>query len=119
MPTSRNPTPSSTDFNVAHLHRRSCLHPKISSSIRLNGFLHVPSIDHLPSTIHFEGGAHRLSPCLLPLAAFDIHPTGGLLVFEVVVDFIFMFDVGLSFRTTVVDPSTKETVTDVRKISAR
>lgn len=34
-------------------------------------------------------------------------------------DFIFLADVCLNFRTTVMDPATKETITDVKEISIR
>ncbi|CAN0099668.1 unnamed protein product [Ectocarpus sp. 12 AP-2014] len=50
---------------------------------------------------------------------FDIPSRGALLVIEVLVDFAFIFHIGLIFRTTVMDPETKETITDVREISAR
>ncbi|CAM9669824.1 unnamed protein product [Ectocarpus fasciculatus] len=50
---------------------------------------------------------------------FDITSQGALLVIEVLVDFAFIFHIGLIFRTTVMDAETKETITDVREISAR
>ncbi|CAM9952116.1 unnamed protein product, partial [Ectocarpus sp. 12 AP-2014] len=50
---------------------------------------------------------------------FDIPSRGALLVIEVLVDFAFIFHIGLTFRTTVMDTETKETITDVREISAR
>ncbi|CAM9816253.1 unnamed protein product [Ectocarpus sp. 8 AP-2014] len=51
---------------------------------------------------------------------FDILTSrGALLVIEVLVDFAFIFHIGLTFRTTVMDTETKETITDVREISAR
>ncbi|CBN74810.1 conserved unknown protein [Ectocarpus siliculosus] len=50
---------------------------------------------------------------------FDITSRGALLVIEVLVDFSFIFHIGLTFRTTVMDTETKETITDVREISAR
>ncbi|CAM9716906.1 unnamed protein product [Ectocarpus sp. 4 AP-2014] len=50
---------------------------------------------------------------------FDITPRGALLVIEVLVDFAFIVHIGFTFRTTVMDTETKETITDVREISAR
>ncbi|CAB1102137.1 unnamed protein product [Ectocarpus sp. CCAP 1310/34] len=50
---------------------------------------------------------------------FDIASRGALLVIEVLVDFAFIFHIGITFRTTVMDTETKETITDVREISAR
>ncbi|CAM9246327.1 unnamed protein product [Ectocarpus sp. 6 AP-2014] len=50
---------------------------------------------------------------------FDVTSRGALLVIEVLVDFSFIFHIGLTFRTTVMDTETKETITDVREISAR
>lgn len=50
---------------------------------------------------------------------FDITSQGALLVIEVLIDFVFIFYIGLTFRTTVMDTETKETITDVREISAR
>lgn len=50
---------------------------------------------------------------------FDEEPQGGLWIFEVLVDFVFFADVCLSFRTTVMDSATKETITDVKDISIR
>ncbi|CAM9213195.1 unnamed protein product, partial [Hapterophycus canaliculatus] len=44
---------------------------------------------------------------------------GPLWVVEVIVDFVFMVDVGLNFRTTVMDTGTKETITDIGEISTR
>lgn len=57
---------------------------------------------------------HRSLP-----SGFDIATSGGVLVAEIMIDFIFMIDVGLNFRTTAVDEATKETITDVRQISKR
>lgn len=50
---------------------------------------------------------------------FNRDPRGLFWVIDVLVDFIFIADVCLAFRTTAVDPVTKETITDVREISAR
>lgn len=38
---------------------------------------------------------------------------------DVLVDFAFMTDVGINFRTTALDADTKETITDTREIAAR
>lgn len=51
-------------------------------------------------------------------AGFDIH-TDAILVIDIMVEVIFMFDVGLNFRTTVVDATSKETVTNTKEISIR
>lgn len=50
---------------------------------------------------------------------FDKDPQGGLWIFEVLVDFVFIADVCLNFRTTEVDSVTKETITDAKDISIR
>lgn len=50
---------------------------------------------------------------------FDVYPDGALWVIEVLVDFVFMSDVGLNFRTTVLAVDTKETITDVKEIALR
>ncbi|CAM9312779.1 unnamed protein product, partial [Scytosiphon promiscuus] len=51
--------------------------------------------------------------------AFHVDEVGVLWFVEVVVDFVFLVDVGLNFRTTVMDADTKETITDIGEISAR
>eukprot|EP00903_Cladosiphon_okamuranus_P006812 g6640.t1 len=50
---------------------------------------------------------------------FDAEPKGALWVVEVLVDFIFIADICLNFRTTVMDTVTKETITNVKEISVR
>lgn len=54
-----------------------------------------------------------------PSAGFDLEHKGTLAIIEVLVDFAFMFDVVLNFRTTIVDKATKKTTTDLKNISRR
>lgn len=60
-----------------------------------------------------------LSLYIYATPGFDVYPEGALWVIEVLVDFIFMTDVVLNFRTTVLASETKETITDLREIATR
>ena len=52
-------------------------------------------------------------------SGFDREPQGILWYFEVLVDFVFMVDICLNFRTAAIDPVTKENITDTRQLSIR
>lgn len=62
------------------------------------------------------------SPCARPVlySAFHVDDEIGPLWYtEVVVDFVFIVDVGLNFRTSSMDADTKEVITDIGEISRR